>query len=357
MIKSIEWTGEGVVMLDQRLLPGQEVYIAYKDYRGVAEAIRLMVIRGAPAIGIAGAMGVALGMARSSAKTVEELDGMFEEICSAIEATRPTAVNLSWAVARMRSVYVRTRDDGARAVIPALVTEALAIQADDLLANERIGRFGQELLPDDAHVLTHCNTGSLATAGVGTALGLVRAAVAAGKRVAVYAQETRPLLQGTRLTAWELRKEGIPVTVVVDSMAGCLMQKGKVDCVLVGADRIAANGDVANKIGTYSLAVLAAAHHVPFYVSAPISTLDLCLPDGSGIPIEERDPDEVRRFQGVLVAPEGVPAENPAFDVTPCRLVCAIVTDRGICRPPYVESLRDAVRGGTRSGDAEGFAG
>lgn len=351
MIKSIEWTGEGVVMLDQRLLPGQEVYNTYKDYLDVAEAIRSMVIRGAPAIGIAGAMGVALGMKRSFVEAIEEVDGAFEEVCGVIAAARPTAVNLSWAVARMRSVYRRTRGDGVGVVLPALESEALAIQAEELLANERMGRFGQVLIPENAHVLTHCNTGSLATAGMGTALGLVRAAVAAGKRVAVYAQETRPLLQGARLTAWELRKENIPVTVVIDSMAGHLMQKGKVDCVLVGADRIAANGDVANKIGTYSLAVLAREHNVPFYVSAPVSTLDLSLPDGMGIPIEQRDPDEVRWIQGVRVIPDDVSVENPAFDITPYRFVSAIVTDSGICRPPYVESLKEAAHARFRNGD------
>ncbi len=349
MVKSIEWTYEGVVMLDQRLLPGQEVYNTYEDYPAVAEAIRSMVVRGAPAIGIAGAMGVALGMTRSSTKTAEEMDRAFEEICGVITSTRPTAVNLFWAVARMRSVYHRMRGGGIDVLSRALVSEALAIQSEDLLASERIGRFGQVLLPEDARVLTHCNAGSLATAGIGTALGLVRAAVGAGRRVTVYAMETRPLLQGARLTAWELRKENIPVTVVVDSMAGHLMQRGQIDCVLVGADRIAANGDVANKIGTYSLAVLAKEHNVPFYVCAPVSTLDLSLPDGNAIPIEQRNPDEVRRILGLQITPEDVPVENPAFDVTPGRFVNAIVTDQGICRRPYKESLRAALREGSPS--------
>jgi methylthioribose-1-phosphate isomerase len=340
MIRTIEWRPEGVVMLDQRLLPGEEVYNTYEDYRGVAEAIRSMVIRGAPAIGVAAAMGIALGVRKAAAKTAGELDPQFDLICSIIAGTRPTAVNLFWAVERMKRVYQRRRAEGVEAIRSALEQEALAMHAEDVRANQEIGRLGQELIPADACILTHCNAGALATAGYGTALGVIRAAVAAGKKIQVYADETRPFLQGARLTAWELDKDHIPVTVITDSMAGHFLQKGRINCVVVGADRIAANGDVANKIGTYSVAVLAKENGVPFYVAAPVSTLDLSLPDGSHIPIEERSPDEVRKFHGVSVTPEHVQVSNPAFDVTPHRYVSAIITDRGVARPPYSETLR-----------------
>ncbi len=340
MIRTIEWGPDGVVMLDQRLLPGQEVYNTYRDYRDVAEAIRSMVIRGAPAIGVAAAMGIALGVKISAAATIGDLDAEFERICSEIASTRPTAVNLFWAVERMRSVYRHRRADGPSVVRAALEQEARSIQTEDVRCNEEMGRLGQKLIPGNASVLTHCNAGALATAGYGTALGVIRAAVAAGKHVRVYADETRPFLQGARLTAWELEKDRIPVTVITDNMAGHFLQEGKIDCVIVGADRIAANGDVANKIGTYSIAVLAKENQVPFYVAAPVSTLDLSLPDGSHIPIEERNPEEVRRFQGVLVTPEQVPVANPAFDVTPHRYVSAIITDRGVAEAPYLETLR-----------------
>ncbi|MDR1726602.1 MAG: S-methyl-5-thioribose-1-phosphate isomerase [Acidobacteriota bacterium] len=347
MIRTIEWTDAGVVMLDQKLLPAQETYRTYTDYTGVAEAIRSMVVRGAPAIGVAAAMGVALGVKASLARSAGELDREFATVCDHIAGTRPTAVNLFWAVDRMKAAYARAKVEaqGAAAgdllasVRDALVKEALAVHREDVAANRALGRFGQELIPDGARILTHCNAGALATAGHGTALGVVRAAVEAGKKVSVFADETRPFLQGARLTAWELAHDGIPVTVITDNMAGHFMHKGEIDCVIVGADRIARNGDVANKIGTYGVAVLAKENGVPFYVAAPVSTLDLSIPDGGRIKIEERDPDEVRRIQGVAITPEGVPVKNPSFDVTPARYVGAIITERGVARPDYAESL------------------
>jgi methylthioribose-1-phosphate isomerase len=349
MIRTIEWTDDGVRMIDQRLLPTREVYNTYRDYKDLAEAIRSMVIRGAPAIGVAAAMGIALGVQTARANSVTELDAQFQEMCAVLTATRPTAVNLFWAVERMKRVYQRVRSQGIKEVETTLIREALLIQEEDVRANREMGRLGQELIPGDARVLTHCNAGALATAGFGTALGVIRAAVEAGKRVQVYADETRPFLQGARLTAWELMKDEIPVTVIADSMAGHIMRKGEIDCVIVGADRIAANGDVANKIGTYSVAVLAKENQIPFYVAAPVSTIDLAIPDGSHIPIEERDPDEIRRIQGVVVTPEGAGVTNPAFDVTPHRYVSAIITERGVARPPYVETLREVA--GLKSGE------
>jgi len=328
-------------MLDQRLLPGRELYNSYNDYREVAEAIRTMVIRGAPAIGVAAAMGIALGVKRSHARSMEELDGEFGRICEVIASTRPTAVNLFWAVERMKKVYAGSRPGGMESVRTGLVREACRMHEEDVRANQAMGEFGQQLLPDEATVLTHCNAGALATAGYGTALGVIRSAVAAGKRIRVVADETRPFLQGARLTAWELMKDSIPVTVITDNMAGHMMQKSGIDCVVVGADRIAANGDVANKIGTYTVAVLAKENRIPFYVAAPISTLDSSLPDGRHIPIEERDPSEVSKIQGIPIAPESVEIANPAFDVTPHRYVTAIITDRGVARPPYEASLRE----------------
>jgi methylthioribose-1-phosphate isomerase len=345
MIRTIEWTDAGVVMLDQRLLPTQEIYRTYTNHSEVAEAIRSMVVRGAPAIGVAAAMGIALGVNTSNPVSLAELDVLFERICSDIASTRPTAVNLFWAVERMKAVYRSTRPQGIPAIRSALIHESIVMHAEDIEANRAMGRFGQELIPNKARVLTHCNAGALATAGYGTALGVIRAAVEAGKQIEVYADETRPFLQGARLTAWELRKDSIPVTIITDNMAGHFMQKGKIDCVIVGADRIAANGDVANKIGTYSVAVLAKENGVPFFVAAPISTLDLSIPDGSHIPIEERDPDEVRKIMGVSITPIDAKVANPAFDVTPNRYVHAIITDRGIARPPFHESLQKLARG------------
>ncbi len=340
MIRTIEWTDSAVVMLDQRLLPTQEVYVSCADYREVANAIRSMVIRGAPAIGVAAAMGVALGVRSADVSTPEELDRHFHRVCEVMASTRPTAVNLFWAIERMKRSYEQARAGGVDAVRAALIREALAVHAEDVDANRRMGRYGQELIPDNARILTHCNAGALATAGYGTALGVVRAAVEAGKTVQVLADETRPFLQGARLTAWELAQDGIPVTVITDNMAGHFMHLGRVDCVIVGADRIAANGDVANKIGTYSVAVLAKENNVPFFVAAPVSTLDLSIPDGSRIPIEERDPDEVRKIREVPVTSPGAKVENPAFDVTPHRYVSAIITDHGVARAPYSQSLR-----------------
>ena len=346
MIRTIEWTDAGVVMLDQLLLPTEEIYHTYTNHREVAEAIRSMVIRGAPAIGVAAAMGIALGVKVSSAGSVAELDPLFAQICADIAGTRPTAVNLFWAVERMKNVYSRNRTQGVPAIRSALINESIAMHSEDIEANRRLGRFGQELIPAKAHVLTHCNAGALATAGYGTALGVIRAAVEAGKNIHVFADETRPYLQGARLTAWELQHDNIPVTIITDNMAGYLMQKGQIDCIVVGADRIAANGDVANKIGTYSVAVLAKENGVPFYVAAPVSTLDLSLPDGLGIPIEERHPDEVRKIKGISITPANASVVNPAFDVTPNRYVHAIITDRGIARPPFKESLQELANRG-----------
>jgi len=341
MIHTIEWTDSGVVMLDQRLLPTEEIYNTYTSHSEVAEAIRSMVIRGAPAIGVAAAMGIALGLKNADPKTVSEMDDAFEQICDDIGTTRPTAVNLFWAVERMKKVYQGARSQGIQAVCSALIQESVEMHAEDIEANRRMGRFGQELLPNKAQVLTHCNAGALATAGYGTALGVIRAAVEAGKQIHVFADETRPFLQGARLTAWELAKDHIPVTVITDNMAGHFMKKKEIDCVVVGADRIAGNGDVANKIGTYSVAVLAKENGIPFYVAAPISTLDLSIPDGSHIPIEERDPAEVSSINGIPVTPAGVGVSNPAFDVTPNHYVHAIITDRGIARPPFQKTLRE----------------
>jgi methylthioribose-1-phosphate isomerase len=343
MIRTVEWTDSGVEMLDQRLLPGREVYHAYVRYEDVAEAIRSMVIRGAPAIGVAAAMAVALGVKNSPARSIDDLDAQFASICNTLAGTRPTAVNLFWAIERMKTVYSRNRSAGVEAIRKALVEEALLMHREDINANKRMGRLGQELIPERARILTHCNAGALATAGYGTALGVIRAAVEAGKKVQVFADETRPFLQGSRLTAWELNKDGIPVTIITDNMAGHFMKKGEIDCVIVGADRIAANGDVANKIGTYSVAVLAKENGIPFWVAAPVSTIDLKIPEGRFIQIEERDADEVRKIQGVLITQENAVVANPAFDVTPHRYISAIITDKGVARPPYTDSLQSIV--------------
>ncbi len=341
-VKTIEWRGDRVFMIDQRLLPGREVVRRYDDYRGVAEAIRTMVIRGAPAIGVAAAMGVALGFRDFAGGRAE---ARFDRIAKTLRATRPTAVNLAWALERMeRTLRENLALDGAR-LFRRLRAEALTIYAEDLAVNRALGKFGAELLDAEATVLTHCNAGALATAGYGTALGVVRAAREAGKRIAVYADETRPFLQGARLTAWELRKDRIPVTVIADNMAGTVLRSGRVSCVIVGTDRTAANGDVANKIGTYPLAVMARRHDVPFYVAAPLSSIDLACASGELIPIEERAPKEIVEFAGKMVAPKGVGVFNPAFDVTPAELVTAIITERGVARPPYAESLARLKRG------------
>ena len=355
MFKTIEWTGEGVRMIDQTLLPGEEVYNTYRTYPEVAEAIRSMVIRGAPAIGVAAAMGVALGVKNSRAKSIAELSGEFETIADTISKTRPTAVNLFWAVKRMRGVFEKalagTGSDAEKIgrAKTLLEEEGQRVLAEDIAVNEAMGRHGATLLPDSSTILTHCNAGALATGGYGTALGVIRAAVEAGKHLDVFADETRPFLQGARLTAWELAKDGIPVTVITDNMAGHFMKQSKIQAVIVGADRIAANGDVANKIGTYTVAVLARENKIPFYVAAPLSTIDMSLASGDEIPIEERSPEEVTHWRGIQTAPENVSARHPAFDVTPHRYVTAIITERGIARDPYTQSLKALLKGRTQS--------
>ena len=337
--QTIEWRGDRLVLLDQTLLPRQEVYREYADYRGVARAVADMVVRGAPAIGVTAAFGVVLAGKAFAGSDPDAFSSRLEEACGTLAATRPTAVNLFWALERMKKTALRHRGRPVAEVVQALEAEARAIYDEDVAANRRMGRFGAELLPDPCTVLTHCNAGALATAGYGTALGVVRAAVEAGKRVEVIADETRPFLQGSRLTAWELQKDEIPVTLIADSMAGYRMKRGGVDAVIVGADRIARNGDVANKIGTYSLSVLARENGVPFYVAAPLSTIDFSLATGDEIPIEERSPTEITHVGGQRLAPEGIRVWNPAFDVTPAENVTAIVTERGVARPPYRESL------------------
>jgi methylthioribose-1-phosphate isomerase len=341
-VRTIEWRNGSVVMIDQRLLPTREVYRVYRDHREVARAIRDMVIRGAPAIGVAAAMGIALGMRTAKGR---DLRGRFARLCDTFAATRPTAVNLFWAIDRMRAVFLVHRDRPAAEICARLAAEAVAIHDEDVAANRRMGAHGATLVPDGATVLTHCNAGALATAGFGTALGVIYAAHEAGKRVSVIACETRPFLQGARLTAWELKRERIPVTLITDGMAAYMMQRGRVDCVVVGADRVAANGDVANKIGTYAHAVVAARHGIPFYVAAPRSTVDLACPSGAHIPIEERSPREITHLFDRQIAPSGIRIANPAFDVTPNELVTAIVTERGIARAPYDRALARLVRG------------
>lgn len=343
IIKTIEWKNDQVVMLDQRKLPTEEVYNTYDDYAGVAGAIKSMVIRGAPAIGVAAAMGVALGALGLAVDTFDDYYRRIEAICDRLAATRPTAVNLFWAIERMKKCVQDNRDLQPREITRKLKEEALAIYREDLESCMRLGKYGEPFLADNMNVLTHCNAGALATAGYGTALGVIYAAQEAGKRLRVYADETRPFLQGARLTAWELQKHGIAVTVITDNMAGYLMSLGKIDAVIVGADRIAANGDTANKIGTYSVAVLAKRHNIPFYVAAPISTIDPTLPNGTHIPIEERDPAEVTRVGNEQIAPDYVEVFNPAFDVTPADLITAIITDKGVAEAPYAETIAKLV--------------
>ncbi len=334
-IETIEWTPEGVVMIDQTRLPGETVFVTCRSHIEVADAIRNMVIRGAPAIGVAAAMGVALGALHSS-----DLEADLPGICEILGKTRPTAVNLFWALDRMKDVYASVRERSLEEIRLRLAAEAQKIRDEDIAINQAIGHHGAPLVPDMKTVLTHCNAGALATAGFGTALGVVRAAVRMGKKIDVFADETRPFLQGARLTAWELQRDGIETTLITDSMAGHFLKSGRIGCVVVGADRIAANGDVANKVGTYGIAVLAKENNVPFYVAAPISTLDLSAASGDDIPIEERADDEVTHVQGVRVAPEGIRVANPAFDVTPNRYVTAVITERGVARSPYGETLQ-----------------
>jgi len=339
LIKTLEWTDSGVRFIDQTKLPTEETYLTCTSCDEVAAAIRNMVVRGAPAIGVAAAMGIALGVKNSGAQSVAELEREFDRYCESIRATRPTAVNLFWAIRRMQAKFDSLRGRPLAELRQALVEEARRMHAEDIAANQAMGRFGATLMPATGGVLTHCNAGALATCGYGTALGVIRAAVEQGKKIRVYADETRPFLQGSRLTAWELIKDGIPTTVISDSMAGSMMRQGKINATVVGADRIAANGDVANKIGTYSVAVLAKEHGVPFYVAAPFSTVDMDTPDGGKIPIEQRSMQEITHIAGKAIAPEGVAVENPAFDVTPASYITCIVTERGIARQPYAESL------------------
>ncbi|HET9362331.1 MAG TPA: S-methyl-5-thioribose-1-phosphate isomerase [Vicinamibacterales bacterium] len=348
MLPTIEWKDDVIVMIDQRKLPASEVYVTCRTAKEVAKAITTMVIRGAPAIGVAAAMGIALGMRRSSATGTKKFTTEFQNTCDLLAATRPTAVNLFWAIERMKRTFAEAAHGGSSVaeIAQRLETEARAIHDEDVASCKAMGAHGATLVPDSANILTHCNAGALATAGYGTALGVIRASVAQGKRIAVLADETRPFLQGARLTAWELVKDGIDTTVITDGMSAAMMGLGRVDLVVVGADRIAANGDVANKIGTYGVAVLAKEHGIPFYVAAPISTIDLKTPDGSRIPIEERNDREVTHVGPSRLTPEGARIRNPAFDVTPARYVTAIITERGIARPPYGESLAELAAGG-----------
>jgi methylthioribose-1-phosphate isomerase len=338
--KTIEWKDDHVVLLDQRLLPHREVYLACWDFGSVVEAIRDMAIRGAPAIGVAAAAGLALGAMKIKARDMDGFVQEFKQLCERMGQARPTAVNLFWAIERMDRILHSSRFDRVDDAVERLKAEAQAVLNEDIETNRRMGQAGHGVISDGATVLTYCNAGSLATAGYGTALGVIRAAIAQGKRIRVLVAETRPRLQGARLTAWELAKENIPVTLIADNMAGYVMNKGEIDLVLVGADRIARNGDVANKIGTYSLAALARIHSVPFYVAAPVSTIDFTLSEGSQIPIEERAPTEVTEVCHESIAPKGVAVINPAFDVTPNRLVAGIITEKGILRRPFKRTIR-----------------
>jgi methylthioribose-1-phosphate isomerase len=344
MLPTIDLQDDAIIMVDQRKLPAQEIYVRCRTAPEVAKAIRTMVIRGAPAIGVAAAYGIALGMKRSTAKGTRQFAVDFQKTCDLMAATRPTAVNLFWAIDRMK----RTFAEGAQAgesteeLVLRLEREAKAIHDEDVANCRLMGGHGAQVVPDGARVLTHCNAGALATAGYGSALGVIRAAVEQGKRIAVFADETRPFLQGARLTAWELVRDGINTTVITESMAGPLMRGGEIDLVVVGADRIAANGDTANKIGTYTVAVMAKEHNVPFYVAAPLSTIDLSTPDGDHIPIEERDQREVSHLGASQLTPVGAHIRNPAFDITPHRYITGIITERGILHPPYAESLKQA---------------
>ena len=341
MVKTLEWIEAGVRFIDQTRLPTEEIYVTCRNYREVATAIRDMIVRGAPAIGVSAAMGVALGVRDSKANSVAELRPEFDGICNTLAGTRPTAVNLFWAIQRMRDRFEELAQEPLNTIKQELIKEAQRMYLADIAACKMMGRNGAVLMPSSGGVLTHCNAGALATCGYGSALGVIRAAVEVGKKIHVFADETRPFLQGSRLTAWELTKDGIPTTVISDNMAGAMMKQGKIGAVVVGADRIAANGDVANKIGTYTVAVLAKEHRIPFYVAAPWSTIDLATPTGDLIPIEQRSAREVTHIAGKQLTPDGVGIENPAFDVTPHHYVAAIITERGIAKAPYSESLRE----------------
>lgn len=342
MLPTIDWQGDTIVMVDQRKLPGQEIYVRCRNAQEVGRAIRTMVIRGAPAIGVAAAMGLALGMRKSAAKGTRQFAVEFQKSCEMMASTRPTAVNLFWAIDRMKAAFAAGAHAGesTEEIADRLEREARAIHDEDVANCRLMGGVGAEVIPDGGRVLTHCNAGALATAGYGSALGVIRAAVEHGKKVAVFADETRPFMQGARLTAWELIRDGISTTVITESMAGPLMRAGEIDVVIVGADRIAANGDTANKIGTYTVAVLAHEHKIPFYVAAPVSTIDLATPNGDAIPIEERDQREVTHLGTSRLTPIGAKIRNPAFDVTPHRYIAGIITERGIFTAPYLESLR-----------------
>ncbi len=345
MIKPVFWKNNSVVLIDQNALPLISRQVICTNYRQVITAIKDLTVRGAPAIGVAAAMGAALGAQALTCLPPEKLLQKFNAICDEIAAARPTARNLFWALERMKLSLIQAIADGKKNLPFELAAEAKNICMEDIQINKKMGQNGSVLLADGDHVLTHCNAGALATAGYGTALGVIRAAWEQGKKLHVYVDETRPVLQGARLTAWELMKEKIPATLITDNMAGSLMQQGKIDKIIVGADRIALNGDTANKIGTYPLAVLAAAHRIPFYVAAPLSTFDFSVKTGAGIPIEERQPAEVTRFRGVQVAPKGMPVYNPAFDVTPAKFITAIITERGLLGKPYGKAIARMKKG------------
>jgi methylthioribose-1-phosphate isomerase len=339
MLPTIKWDNGKVIMIDQRKLPGEEVYVECMDYNQVAEAIETMVIRGAPAIGVAAAFGVAIGVLRLGEK--DNLEEKFDMIYHRLERTRPTARNLFWALERMKGIFFKARDQELSELQKMMLREALDIEMEDVETNKRIGEWGRTLVKDEQTILTHCNAGALATAGYGTALGVIRAAFEEGKKIQVYADETRPFLQGARLTCWELERDSIPVVLIADNMAGYLMKRGEISLVITGADRIALNGDTANKIGTYTVAVLAREHNLPFYVAAPMSTIDFTLNDGDLIPIEERDPNEVKWIGDVCLSPSRIEVRNPAFDVTPAEFITAIITENGIARPPFQTSLQN----------------
>ncbi len=335
MVETIQWIDGAAVMIDQTRLPLEETFVTCRTYQEMATAIRDMIIRGAPAIGVAAAMGVALGVLQ---------DAPFDAVCETLAKTRPTAINLFWAIDRMKRLYASLAGQSREEICRRMVDEAKRVREEDIAICRAIGQNGATLVPDGKTVLTHCNAGALATAGYGTALGVIRAAVEAGKRIDVFADETRPFLQGARLTVWELQQDSISTTLITDNMAGHFLKSGRIGCVVVGADRIAANGDVANKVGTYSVAVLAKENGVPFYVAAPISTLDLTLASGDAIPIEQRAASEVTHVFGTQVAPSGTQVQNPAFDITPARYVSAIITEKGVARAPYEASLSDLIK-------------
>jgi len=339
-IQPLQWKNDRVFMLDQRILPEKELYLECRTYQEVAHAIKCMVVRGAPAVGVAAAMGIALGVQAIPEKNKKEFLPRFDTICNTIASTRPTAVNLFWAIERMKNLVYQNLRVSLKVLSLLLKKEALKILKEDIESNKRMGKYGSKFIKNGAVILTHCNAGALATGGYGTALGVIRAAKAQGKKVQVIADETRPFLQGARLTAWELKKDKIPVTVITDNMAAFMMQQKRIDAIIVGADRIAANGDTANKIGTYSLAILAKEHKIPFYVAAPLSTIDFNIKTGKEIPIEERAEEEVSHMGEKRLVPQGVSIWNPAFDVTPNRFISAIITDQGVVKKPYQKNLK-----------------